>query len=352
LIHPELEEYIMPYRMPLVLIVILIIGLSTVSIAQETPSATPAPSKTPKPTATMTPENTSDASAATSQLSTELPRSFTQEDLNVLVGNVLRPNGIAYYDNFLWIVCNGDWTVYRVDAVTGETITFVEGIRNVNQMVIEETEAGFDMWLPDFDTNKLMYVNQDQAFPRTIASDNLDGPWGIATLDENRLLISNVRLDNLVIADKEGKVSVAVEGLRSPTGLLVDNDYAYVANNGSARRAIEWFRIDDLAIDDNGTIEAVEDITQPLVSGLQNASNIVLADDGYLYFTYALGNRGVVGRVNPEECRDGGCSNEQVEIVVFTELPAPLAGLTITPDMRLFVHTIYRPEIYWVQLYD
>ena len=83
-----------------------------------------------------------------------------------------------------------------------------------------------------------------------------------------------------------------------------------------------------------------------------NSGQLAFGPDGYLYFTYALGTRGVVGRVNPEECRDGGCANADVEIVLFTELPAPLAGLTISPDMRLFVHTIYRPEIYWVQLYQ
>jgi hypothetical protein len=47
---------------------------------------------------------------------------------------------------------------------------------------------------------------------------------------------------------------------------------------------------------------------------------------------------------------EGGCTNDQVEIVVFTELAAPLAGLTISPDMRLFVHTMFSPDIYWVQL--
>jgi hypothetical protein len=70
-----------------------------------------------------------------------------------------------------------------------------------------------------------------------------------------------------------------------------------------------------------------------------------------LYFAYALGTRGVVGRVDPEFCMEnGGCSNDQVEVVLFTELAAPLAGLTFSDDMRLFVHTIYRPEIYWVQI--
>lgn len=323
-------------------------------LAQETATASPAPSKTASPTATITasasPEAKQADATATPLESTELPRSYTQEDLSVLVGNVQRPNGILYYDGFLYSACNGDWTLYKINAETGETITFVQNVRNVHQMTLETTDAGFNLWIPDFDTNKLLYVNQDRAFPKTIASDNLEGPWGIVPLGD-RFLISNVKANNLVIADREGKVDVALEGLRSPAGLVLNEQYVYVANNGSARRAIEWFKVSDLAIDNEGNVQSTKDITHSLVSGLQNVSNLVFADDGFLYFTFALGNRGVVGRVNPEKCRDGGCSNDEVEIVVFTELPAPLAGLTITPDFRLFVHTIYRPEIYWVNLY-
>jgi hypothetical protein len=219
-------------------------------------------------------------------------------------------------------------------------------------MVMENTQAGFNLWIPDFDLDQLLVVDQNQNNPRMIADENLDGPWGIATLDEERFLISNLRADNLVVIDREGNSAIAVDGLRAPAGLVVDSDYAYVVNNGSARRAIEWFALEDLSIADDGTVTVVSEITQPLVSGLQSAAGLVLGADGYLYFTYALGTRGVVGRVNPEECRENGCANADVEIVLFTELPAPLAGLTITPDMRLFVHTIYRPEIYWLQLYQ
>jgi hypothetical protein len=79
----------------------------------------------------------------------------------------------------------------------------------------------------------------------------------------------------------------------------------------------------------------------------------VLGPDGYLYFAYSLGTRGVIGRVDPEVCRENnGCNIDRVEIVLYTELAAPLAGLAISPDMRLYVHTIFRPEIYWVQLKD
>jgi hypothetical protein len=88
-----------------------------------------------------------------------------------------------------------------------------------------------------------------------------------------------------------------------------------------------------------------------LVSGLQNPTNLVIGPDRWLYIAYSLGTRGIVGRVNPDICREkGGCTNLDVEIVLWSELAAPLAGLVITPDMRLFVHTMFGAEIYWVQL--
>jgi hypothetical protein len=336
-------------------LVLLLIGMSFLSFAQEDATATPAPSKTPNPTVTTNIEETVEVSptpAITIPSLGALPRSYTQEDLAVVVGNVQRPNGIIYFEDFLYTACNGDWTLYRINSETGATTTFIFGVRNTHQMVMESTDAGFNLWIPDFDQDQLLLVDQGQNNPRLIVSDNLDGPWGIAALGEEHFLISNVRADNLVIVDQEGNSAVAMDGLRSPAGLVVNSGYAYLANNGSARRAIEWFAIEDLSISADGQVDAVSDIVQPLVSGLQSVSSLVLAADGYLYFSYALGTRGVVGRVNPEECRDVGCSNADVEIVLFTELPAPLAGLTISPDMRLFVHTIYRPEIYWLQLYQ
>lgn len=345
----------MRFRILSIIALLLFVILSGNTLAQDDVStATPGPSKTPSPSETAISETEATVTieiVSIPQLN-PLPRSYTQEDLSVLVGNVQRPNGIAYIDNFLFTACNGDWTMYRIDSETGETITYVFGIRNTHQMLSQETETGFNLWIPDFETNQFMRIDQTASAPQLISRDNLDGPWGIANLSEEQFLISNLRADNLVIVDTQGNSNIAVEGLRAPAGLIVDGDYVYLANNSSARRAIEWFSIDDLNIDEEGNVTVVDNITQPLVTGLQNTSSLVLADDGYLYFSYALGTRGVVGRVNAEECRDGGCSNEQVEIVLFTELTAPLAGLTISPDMRLFIHTIYRPEIYWLQLYQ
>jgi hypothetical protein len=281
-----------------------------------------------------------------------LPRSYTQQDLDVIVGNVQRPNGIVHFDGNLYIVCNGDWTVYRVNAQSGATITFVFGVQNAHALYAEATETGFDLWIPDFDTNRVLRVDETQTAPEEIAVENLDGPWGIAPIAGSGFLISNVRSNTITLLDNEGKTSLLFEGLRSPTGLVIADAFGYVVNNGSARRAIEWFDVTDEIINHEGAPLDASEIMQPLVTGLQNVSNLVLADDGYLYFTYALGTRGVVGRIDPDQCRENGCTNEQVEIVLFTELPAPLAGLTITPDFQLFVHTIYRPELYTLSLYD
>ena len=88
---------------------------------------------------------------------------------------------------------------------------------------------------------------------------------------------------------------------------------------------------------------------QPLVSGLQNTTNMAMGRDGYLYFSYALGTRGVVGRIDPTACLESGCSNQDVEMVVFSDVPAPLA-IALSDDLRLFLHSRFKPEFYWVQL--
>ena len=54
-----------------------------------------------------------------------------------------------------------------------------------------------------------------------------------------------------------------------------------------------------------------------------------MGNDNLLYFGYSLGTRGIVGRINPSNCRDGGCTSEDVEIVIFSDIPAPIAGMTI-----------------------
>lgn len=267
---------------------------------------------------------------------------LTQDDLNTITGNVQRPNGMMWFAEKLYVICTGDWTIYEIDAITGSTRTFISGVRNGHALYVE---PGVDerptVWVPDADTSRLLHVEQTRA--PSPAADNLNSPWGMAYLDEETFLISSLGRQELLKVSRSGEIEVAAEGFRSPTGVAVDETRVYVANSGSSRRAIEWL--------DRELVEAGEPAeAQPLVRGLQNVSNIVMAPDNLLYFAYAIGARGVVGRIDPAACIDSGCDNDQVEIVLYTDLSAPLAGLTISEDMRLFVHTLFRPEIYWVQI--
>ncbi len=317
--------------------VLLFIGLGAAWAGEES-TTTPAPSKTPTPTVqAITPTAEADAESTAGGVF----KSFTQQDLQVITGNVLRPNGISWYDNKLYIVCNGDWTIYEVDDTTGATRTYIYGVRNSHTLITETNDnAGLTIWAPDFDQDLLLNVEAIRS-PQPL-STSLDGPWGIARLDDAHFVITNLGDNTLVQISRDGESAVIAEGFRSPTGVAVQDDVVYVANNGSARRAIEWL-----------SLEEESPTPKPLITGLQSTTSLVLAPDGYLYFAYALGTRGVVGRVDPVVCQEqGGCTNDQIDVVLFTELAAPLAGLTITPDLRLFVHTMFRPEIYWVRLPD
>lgn len=264
-----------------------------------------------------------------------------QSDLNVLTGNVQRPNGLTYLDGMLYISCTGDNTIYETDAVTGTTRTYLWGIMNAHTLFAERDENDvLTLWIPDYQSNTLARIRRGNI--QTVVR-NLNTPWGITDLDAESFLVTSLRSNTVEQITRDGQRQVIIEGLAAPTGIDTDGTYVYVANNGSARRAIEYYTLDDLDSD--------ESVGQRLVSGIQNPTGIQLASDGNLYFAYSLGTRGVVGRVDPETCREnGGCGNDQVEIVLYTELAAPLAGLTITPDMRLFVHTMFSPEIFWTQL--
>jgi hypothetical protein len=273
--------------------------------------------------------------------STVLEQPFLQSDLELIVGNVQRPNGIVWFENTLYTVCNGDWTIYKIDDRTGDTVTFVFGVRNGNSIIAEASSAGFNLWIPDPDTGSLWKVDQHRAAPVSINSD-LEAPWGIARLDNSRFLITDTRSNSIMIVPMAGEPTVAQAGLRAPTGITRDGDIVYVANGGSARRGIEYFETAD-----DGSFSEI----RPLVTGLQNTTNIVMGADGYLYFSYALGTRGVVGRIYPDNCLETGCTNQDVEMVVFSDIPAPLA-ITLSDDLRLFLHSRFRPEIYWVQLPD
>lgn len=291
------------------------------------------PSKTPTPVvSTMTTPTPGNRSSF---------EPFTQSDLGVLTGNVQRPNGAIWFNEQLYVACNGDWTLYEIDSVSGSTETFIYGVRNAHTLYVEDNgeNAEINLWIPDFEANAFIFVNRSRA-PQTVAA-NLQSPWGIASIGEDGFLITNLAGDNVMKITRGGETTVLIDSLRSPTGIVAEGAYVYVANNGSARRSVEWIERETL-LSGGGEI-------RPLITGLQNTTGMVMSEDGYLYFAYAIGTRGVIGRIRPEDCREAGCGADQVEIVVYTELAAPLAGLTMSSDKRLFFHTIFRPEIYWVQ---
>lgn len=271
---------------------------------------------------------------------------LTQADLNILTGNVQRPNGIAYFDNLLYTACTGDGTIYEINSETGLTSTYIWGIINAHTMYVEQgDDRALRLWVPDYTENSLKEVTR---FGVERIAANLQGPWGIAYLDDEQFLITNLLGGNVSRVTRAGDVVVVLDGLASPAGLVHDGEYVYIANNGSARRAIEWYPLEALA---TAEMSAAMPDEQVLVSGVQNPTGLQLAEDGNLYFAYSLANRGVVGRVNPQTClANGGCSNADVEIVLYTDLDAPLAGLVVTPDMRIFVHTMFAPELYWARL--
>lgn len=269
-----------------------------------------------------------------------------QNDLQVITGNVQRPNGIRWFNNFLYTACTGDSTVYEISDSDGRTRTYIFGITNAHDMIVEGEGSGnrVSIWVPDYGDNTFEHITNGTV--EQIAN-NLEGPWGIVQMDDETFIISELLGNSLSTITRDGEREVLLDTLASPAGITQDEDYLYVANNGSTRRAIEWYERDPL-IAGQGSNEAGENI---LVRGLQNVAGLTMASDGNLYFTYALGTRGVVGRVNPTTCREqGGCTNDQVDIVLYSELAAPLAGLTVSPEMRLFVHTMYSPDIYWVQI--
>lgn len=272
----------------------------------------------------------------------ELP--LRQEQLFLLTGNVQRPNALFWYADYLYAACTGDSTLYEINSRDASTRPYIYGVLNAHSLHVDRDNSGtLTIWAPDYERDALLRVTRSGV--REVRGD-LEGPWGIAALGEQDFLVTSLKQNRAMLVYRGGAAREVIQGLRSPTGIALDEERVYVANTGSARRAIEWAPRDEV-LSDSG----VPADTRPLVTGLQNTTSLVLAEDGWLYFSHSLGTRGVVSRVQPERCSvDEGCSNEDVEQVLFTDLEAPLAGLTISPDMRIFVHSMFSPDIYWARL--
>src|SRR5262245_15258582 len=119
------------------LLVVLVLGAFSISLvlAQETTEA--APTAPPSKTATFTPITAATVHATasveeTAEAVVSQPRiePLTQSDLAILTGNVQRPNGLVFFNEKLYTACNGDFTVYEIDATTASTRTYIWGVRN------------------------------------------------------------------------------------------------------------------------------------------------------------------------------------------------------------------------------
>jgi hypothetical protein len=272
--------------------------------------------------------------------------SYRQSDLTRITANVQRPNGFAWHDGMIYTACTGDSTIYEINGISGQTRTYIFGVTNAHTLHVEDSAAsGLTLWVPDYAQNALLRVTRSGV--QRIEGD-LNGPWGIAYIDEEQFLVSNLLGGTLDVITRDGERQTLLNDLASPSGLVLTDDMLYLANTGSTRRAIEWYSRETLL---EGGFDRESATAQNLVSGVQNVTGMQLAPDGMLYFSHAQGTRGVVGRVDPVACQEqGGCTLEDVEIVLFTDLAAPLAGLIITPDSRLYVHEMFSPDLYWLDL--
>jgi hypothetical protein len=323
------------------LIISGILFVNQTTLTQEPLTPTIAPSKTPMSIATQNPSQEPSES-----INNPLDLN-TQADLQILTGNIQRPNGMIWINSKLYVSCSGDWTLYEIDSATGTTVQYLYGVKNAHTFYAESQDNQIELWIPDFQSNSLVHIFQGRS--ETLTS-NLSGPWGITKLENSNFLVTNLAGNNIVSIGPTGEPQEVISDLRSPTGIASDQQNVYVANAGSTRRSIEWYSI-DAVISKEIPIESEEAESQSLIKGLQNTTNVILGPDERLYFSYSLGTRGVIGRVDPKVCiANGGCSSNEIEIVLYTELAAPLAGLTISPDMKLYIHSIFSPDLYWLQL--
>ncbi|WP_119066046.1 hypothetical protein [Aggregatilinea lenta] len=302
----------------IVLSAVLVMGLHAADAAQGGP--------TPTPAATTTPEDDGP---------------LTQADLVWFTGNVARPNGMVWLDDLIYVICEGDKTIYKLYGTSGATDTYIYGILDAHTLYAEEDGDGnVLLWVPDYRAGKLLLITVGGV--ETVASA-LAGPWGIVPLGSTNFLISDHLAGTVEFISRTGERQTFVEGLARPTGLEYDGSLLYVANSGASERAIEWYEL----VATRGDEPHVGDV---LVRGLEDVMALRIGPDDKLYFAYDEEGLGVIGRVDPAVCRENdGCGPDEIERVVMTDMDAPLAGLTFAPDGRLFFHERYGERLYWAQ---
>ncbi|HYO88229.1 MAG TPA: hypothetical protein VER79_06240, partial [Candidatus Limnocylindrales bacterium] len=162
------------------------------ALAQEA-TPTPAPTKT----ATSAADGAEAIEAATEQPepASALFEPLRQDDLQLLTGNVQRPNGLAFFNDYLYTACSGDGTMYEIHSETGVTRTYIWGVSNAHSLVVEEIDDVLQMWVPDYGENRLERVTRQGV--TAVTSATLQGPWGIVQEDDEHFLVSSL-LGNVV----------------------------------------------------------------------------------------------------------------------------------------------------------
>lgn len=275
---------------------------------------------------------------------TVTPTALAAEDLTALEPDVQRPNGLTVIDGNIYVACTGDGTLYEVEADSGRTLAYVYGVVDAHTLYAEPVEEGPSLWIPDYGEGSLKHIADHDV--ETVA-EGLEGPWGIAPVEDRGFLVTSQDAGRLSLIGRDGGQTVLLDGLDEPTGVVLDaaSGWVYVANAADPDRTVAGYRLETLL--GNGESATAE----PVIRGLERPTGLALDADGQLYVAYEAEGLGLVARVDPAACRDrGGCEAEEVSLIVDTELPAPLAGLTLSSDGRMYLHTAYDGQVYWAQI--
>ncbi len=275
---------------------------------------------------------------------TVTPTALSAEDLTALEPDVQRPNGLTVIDEKIYVACTGDGTLYEVEASSGRTLAYVYGVVDAHTLYAEPVEEGPSLWIPDYGEGSLKHIADHNV--ETVA-EGLEGPWGIAPVEDRGFLVTSQDAGRLSLIGRDGEQTVLLDGLEEPTGVVLAeaSGWVYVANTADLDRTVEGYRLETL-LEVGSSAEA-----SLVIRGLERPTGLALDADGQLYVAYEAGGQGRVARVDPGACRDrGGCEADEVTLMVNTELPAPLAGLTLSGDGRMFLHTAYDGQVYWAQI--
>ena len=155
-----------------------------------------------------------------------------------------RPNGIAWFNNKLYTACTGDGTVYEIDDTTGADARLHLRHSRMRKRSTSKQDAqnNLTLWVPDYQANTLTKVTRSGV--ETVAR-NLHGPWGIAYVDEQHFLLTNLLEQYASTCSAAmGTIRFCWKTWRRRWGLFMMIETLYVANYGSTRRSIEWYRFD------------------------------------------------------------------------------------------------------------